>query len=512
MMHNEPHTKFPQFPESYWLASTDIPSFPKLSGDIQVDVAIVGAGITGITTAYLLSKKGLNVAVVDAGRMLHGTTGHTTAKITAQHDLIYGEFLSHFGKEKTRLYYEANRDALQFIKQTIEEYNIDCQFTEEDAYVYTCADTYVEKIAAEYKAYEELGIPGSYVEQTPLPFPTKAAIMMKNQAQFNPVPFLRYLANQVIRQGGKIYEHTTVVGMEKGNPAIIKTNDGNKITCNHVVSSSHFPFNDPNGLYFARLHAERSYVLAVKTDRIYPGGMYLSAETPKRSLRSVLVNGEPMVIVGGEGHKTGQGVCTFQYYEALEKFAEQTFGLKEIMYRWSAQDLYTLDKLPYIGQELSNIPNILVATGYRKWGMTTSVAAALLNANLITRKESPYQDLFSPSRFHVDPDIKTFVAQNANVAKHLIAGKLEMIHKKAEELQHDEGAVIQVNGKRAGAYRDLQGALHLVDTTCTHMGCEVEWNEAERTWDCPCHGSRYSYQGEVIEGPAKKSLGKVEFE
>ncbi|WP_226003017.1 FAD-dependent oxidoreductase [Paenibacillus sp. BJ-4] len=512
MMKNESHTIFPQFPESYWLASTDIPSFPKLSGDIQVDVAIVGAGITGITTAYLLSKKGLKVAVVDAGRMLHGTTGHTTAKITAQHDLIYSEFLSHFGKEKTRLYYDANHDALQFIKQTVEEYNIDCQFTEEDAYVYTCADTYVEKIAAEYKAYEELGIPGSYVEQTPLPFSTKAAIMMKNQAQFNPVPFLKHLANQVIRQGGEIYEQTTVVGVEKGNPAIIRTNDGNKITCNHVVSSSHFPFNDPSGLYFARLHAERSYALAVKTDRIYPGGMYLSAETPKRSLRSVLVNGEPMVIVGGEGHKTGQGICTFQYYEALEKFAEKTFGLKEITYRWSAQDLYTLDKLPYIGQELSNISNIFVATGYRKWGMSTSVAAALLNTNLITGEKSPYQDLFSPSRFHVDPDVKTFVAQNANVAKHLIAGKLEMSHKKAEELQHDEGAVIRVNGKRAGAYRDLQGALHLVDTTCTHMGCEVEWNEAERTWDCPCHGSRYSYQGEVIEGPAKKSLGKVELE
>lgn len=266
MKQDECRTTFPQFPESYWLASTDVPNFPKLNEDIQVDVAIVGAGITGITTAYLLSKKGLHVAVVDAGRILHGTTGHTTAKITAQHDLIYSEFLSHFGKEKTRLYYEANRDALEFIRQTVEEYHIDCQFTEEDAYVYTCADTHVEKINDEYKAYKELGIPGSYVEQTPLPFSTKAAIMMANQAQFNPIPFLRYLANQVIRQGGKIYEQTTVVGVDKGTPSIINTSDGHKITCNYVVSSSHFPFNDPNSLYFARLHAERSYVLAVKTD------------------------------------------------------------------------------------------------------------------------------------------------------------------------------------------------------------------------------------------------------
>ncbi|MGQ3478716.1 FAD-dependent oxidoreductase [Paenibacillus sp. TY11] len=510
MIQNSSQSKFPQFPYSYWLNSTDIPSFPKLSQDTQVDVVIVGAGITGITTAYLLTKKGLKVAVVDAGQILNGTTGHTTAKITAQHDLIYSEFLSHFGKEKTRLYYEANHEALQFIKQIVDEHNIDCQFSEEDAYVYTCSDTYVEKIASEYKAYEELGISGSYVEKTPLPFSTKAAIIMKKQAQFNPVPFLKYLAGEVLRQGGEIYEQTTVVGVEKGNPAIIKTREGIKITCSHVVSSSHFPFNDPSGLYFARLHAERSYVLAVKTDKSYPGGMYLSAENPKRSLRSVIVNGKPMVIVGGESHKTGQGICTFQYYEALEKFAAETFGLREVAYRWSAQDLSTLDKLPYIGQELSGNSNILVATGYRKWGMSTSIVAALLNANLITGEGSRYQELFSPSRFHADPDIKTFVIQNVDVAKHLIAGKLEMTHKEIDQLQYDEGAVVRVNGKRTGAYRDTQGTMHLVDTTCTHMGCEVDWNEAERTWDCPCHGSRYSYEGKVIEGPAKKSLGKVE--
>jgi glycine/D-amino acid oxidase-like deaminating enzyme/nitrite reductase/ring-hydroxylating ferredoxin subunit len=502
---------FPQFPESYWLSSTELPKFPKLDKDLRVDVTVVGAGITGLTTAYILSQKGLKVAIVDAGRILHGTTGHTTAKITAQHDLIYDEFISHFGVEKAKLYYEANNEALQFMRQTIEEHKIDCQFSEEDAYIYTNSDEYLQKLADEYKAYEQLGIAGSLMEKTSLPFPTKAAIKMNNQAQFNPIPFLVHLAKQIISKGGQIFEQSTVVGVSKENPATVKTSDGHQISCRQVVSCSHFPFNERNGFYFARLYAERSYAIVGKTEVSYPGGMYISAESPSRSLRSVLVNGEPMVIIGGESHKTGQGICTFQYYEALQQFGAEAFGMKEIAYRWSAQDLFTLDKVPYIGQELSDVPNIFIATGYRKWGMSTSVVAALLNSKLIMGEKSPYEELYSPSRFYADPSIKTFISLNADVAKHLIAGKLDFTHKQADELQPDEGAVIRVNGKRAGAYRDTEGALHVVDTTCTHMGCEVDWNEAERTWDCPCHGSRFSYQGEVIEGPAKKSLGKVEY-
>ncbi len=194
----------PPFPESYWLASESIPSFPKLEQDIDVDVAIVGAGITGITTAYLLSKQGLKVAVIEAGRILNGTTGHTTAKITAQHDLIYDEFLSHFGLEQTKLYYEANHEGLQFIKKTIEEHQISCDYSEEDAYVYTESDEYVQKITAECKAYEKLGLPGAYAERTPLPFQTKAAVVMNHQARFNPIPYLTHLADHVAKQGGTI--------------------------------------------------------------------------------------------------------------------------------------------------------------------------------------------------------------------------------------------------------------------------------------------------------------------
>jgi len=499
----------PPFPESYWLTSESLPNFPKLTQDIKADVAIVGAGISGITTAYLLSKQGLKVAIVEAGNILNGTTGHTTAKITAQHDLIYDEFLSHFGREQTRLYYEANREAMQFIKQTVRELRIDCDFAEEDAYIYTNSDKYAAQLTAELAAYEKLGIPGAYVEQTPLPFRTQAAIVMHDQARFNPVPYLKTLIRQVTGQGGQIYEHTTAVSVEKGNPPAVVTSEGHKIVCSHIVSCSHFPFQDGWGFYFARMYAERSYVLGVKTEKAYPGGMYISAEDPKRSLRSVTANGETLVLIGGENHKTGQGIPTIKHYEALQAFGEEHFGLKEIRYRWSAQDLTTLDKLPFIGPIAADAPQVLVATGYKKWGMTTGTAAALLIEKLIAGQESPYQSLFTPSRFHADPGLKTLLVQNADVAKHLIAGKLEMVRKKPEELGNDEGAVVSVNGKRAGAYRDPQGGLHIVDTTCTHMGCEVEWNEGERTWDCPCHGSRFSYKGEVLEGPAKKPLKSI---
>ncbi|MCL6458824.1 MAG: FAD-dependent oxidoreductase [Gorillibacterium sp.] len=505
-----PQVSLPQYPESYWLASSNIPRFPQLTKDIHVDVAIVGAGITGITTAYLLSKQGLKVAVIEAGQMLSGTTGHTTAKITAQHGLIYDEFISNFGEEQTKLYYEANQQAFQFIKETVDQQHISCDFTHEDAYIYTNSANYVEKMTMEINAYKKLGIIGDYLEQTPLPFPIKAAVVMKNQAQFNPVSYLTHLIQQIVKQGGQIFEHTTAVNVEKGRPATVVTKAGYKISCHYVVSCSHFPFYDGWEFYFAKMYAERSYVLGVKTERAYPGGMYLNAEEPNRSLRSAMVNGERMVLVGGESHKTGQGICTIKHYEALKHFAKEHFGLKEISYRWSAQDLVTLDKLPYIGQNQADTPNILVATGYKKWGMTTGTAAALLIEKLVMDKESPYQELFKPERFHANPGIKNFVVQNVDVAKHLIAGKLEMIYRKPEELGNDEGAVVKVNGSRAGAYRDQQGDLYLVDTTCTHMGCEVEWNLAERTWDCPCHGSRFSYQGEVLEGPTDKPLKSLQ--
>ncbi|KFN03872.1 FAD-dependent oxidoreductase [Bacillus clarus] len=503
---------YPKFPSPYWIESATLSTFPHLSENIKTEVVIIGAGITGITTAYLLAKEGMKVVLIDSGRILNGTTGHTTAKVTAQHDLIYDELINHFGIEKAHLYYEANDNALQFIKDTVQKYEIDCDFTNEDSYLYTTTTNGLRSLTKEYEAYQKLNIPCDYVQSLSIPIPIQSALVMKNQAQFHPLLYLKTLVENFIEMGGIIYEQTTAIDVEKGFYPQVITKNGQRITCGYVVSCSHFPFYDANSFFFARMYAERSYVLAVKAKTNYPGGMYLSIDDPKRSLRYATINGEKLILIGGESHKTGQGINTMLHYEALHSFAEGTFGIDEIPYRWSAQDLITLDKLPYIGHINENNPNIFVATGYRKWGMTTGTVAAHLLKNSISKIQSPYKELFAPSRFHANPDIKTFLSQNIDVAKHLIEGKIEVALRKPEDLEIGEGAVVRVHGKRAGAYKDEEGKLHIVDTTCTHLGCEVEWNNGDCTWDCPCHGSRFSIDGAIIEGPADKPLKRVDSE
>jgi glycine/D-amino acid oxidase-like deaminating enzyme/nitrite reductase/ring-hydroxylating ferredoxin subunit len=497
----------PQFPKTYW-REIELPAFDKLNEDISVDVAIVGAGIAGISAAYLLANEGLKVAILEAGNILNGTTGHTTAKLTAQHNIIYDEFIHHFGEEKARLYYESHMKAIQFVETIVKDQGIDCDFSHEDAYIYATTDEYVEKLKTEWEAYQKLGIDGAIKDTIPFQkIPAKAALVMRNQAQYHPLKFLKALLDDAVKAGCSVYENTTAntIKNDAAYPAVV-TKSGHRVEGKHVIIASHFPFYDIPGLYFARMYPERSYALGIKTDKDYPGGMYISADGPTRSIRYTPLNGEKLLIIGGENHKTGQGINTMKHYEALQDFAEEVFGIKEYAYRWSAQDLVTLDKLPFIGPITSDFKHIFVATGFKKWGMTTGIVAGHLLRDYVMRRDNPYKELYSPSRFHADPDLKSVVTTNADVAKHLIKGKLEFVPKDAEDLQNGEGAVVTFHGKRAGAYKDKDGKLYIVDTTCKHLGCECEWNAAEKTWDCPCHGSRYSYSGSVVEGPAKKGL------
>ena len=503
--------KLPNHTESYWRTDIEFPEFPSLEEDLNVDVVIVGGGITGITSAYLLVNEGLKVAVLEAGIVLDGTTGHTTAKITAQHDLIYDEFIHNIGRSNARLYYEANSEALTFIKETVTQHKIDCDFSTQDAYIYATTEKYAKKIEKEAAAYEKLGIDGGLVDTIPFDIDIQNALVMKNQAQFHPTKYLVRLIELITEKGGLIFENTTAVNIETGEKPTVLTREGPSVTANHVLVCSHFPFYEGLGLYSTRMYADRSYALAVKTKKKFPGGIYISADEPNRSLRAVQINGEEMVLIVGESHKTGQGIETMKHYKALETFGEEIFGLEEIVYRWSAQDLITLDKLPYIGEITPGQPNILIATGYRKWGMSNGTAAALLFRDMIVGNENTFQKLYTPSRFYAHPSLKNFLVQNANVVGQLIKGKLDSPKTSPESLKKGEGAVITMDGHRKGAYKDDEGQLHIVDTTCTHIGCEVEWNNGDRTWDCPCHGSRFSHTGEVIEGPAEKPLQKYDY-
>ncbi|TYR81679.1 FAD-dependent oxidoreductase [Priestia megaterium] len=503
-------TDIPKHPEPMWRDTVKFPSFKPLAENRKVDVVVVGGGITGVTTAYLLQKEGLQVALLEASNILNGTTGHTTAKITAQHDVIYDELLSHIGEEKTSLYYQANEQALQFMKNLIEQEKIDCDFSIQDAYLYASTLEFDHRIHKEFRAYQKLNIPCTFETSLPFQFDVRAAAVMKDQAQFHPLKYLTHLVNKFVQAGGFIFENTVATDVEESNSPTVVTRDGHRISCQYIAICSHFPFYDGAGFYFTRMYADRSYVLAAKVDKPFPGGMYLSADQPTRSLRSATINGEEVVLVGGEGHKTGQGINTKFHYQALQRFAEENFNVTAYPYRWSAQDLFTLDKIPYIGPIKKNKTNIFIATGFKKWGMSHSAVAAQLIADSILQQDNPFKDLYDPSRFYADPSIKHFLRQNLDVANHLIKGKLDLPEKGIDQLENDEGAIIYINSKRTGAYKDTDGNIHCVDTTCTHLGCEVNWNVGDRTWDCPCHGSRYSYDGSVVEGPAENPLAIVD--
>ncbi|GEL78103.1 (2Fe-2S)-binding protein [Tenuibacillus multivorans] len=506
--------KLPDDSQPIWFDEASIPTFQPLTEDQTVDVAIVGGGITGITAAYLLTQQGLNVALLEASTILNGTTGHTTAKITAQHGLIYDELINKQGYNPARMYYEAQTDALQLIEELVQNHQIDCHFEKQDAYLYSTSGEYKNKLEKEYQAYDHLNIKGNLENQIPFNVTIENALSMKNQAQFHPLKYLTHLVNLITQQGGKIYEQTTAVDVEDAHgSAVVVTREGFRIKANYVLACSHFPFYEGTGMYFTRMYASRAYALAVKAEKPYPGDYFLSVDQPDRSIRKSYLNGEEIYLIIGEGHKTGQGEGMMKHYKNLKRFCDKVFDENsyEILHRWSTQDLTTIDKIPYVGAISKKRQNVLIATGFRKWGMTNGTNAAQLMSDIVLGNLNPYEQLFSPSRFSADPSLKKFFVENLDVAKHLIKGKMEMPKTQIDDMNNDEGAVIRVNGERKGAYKDKEGNVYVVDTTCTHVGCELNWNESERTWDCPCHGSRFSYTGEVIEGPAETPLPQHDY-
>jgi len=496
---------FKKPPHSYWMASTPTTNYPKLSQDIKVDVLIVGGGMSGISCAYMLSKEGVKVAILEADRILQGTTGHTTAKITSQHGLIYNKIKNKMSLEMAQQYADANESAIRLIQKIQSDLKIDCDFVHQPSYVFTRQDQYVQKIKDEVETAAQLGIKASYLEEIPLNIPIKAAVRFEDQAQFHPRKYLLALAKEISSKGVQIYEQTRAVDIEENGSYVVTTKDGNKVTAEKVIIASHYPFYNKHGLYFARIYPERSYAIAIRAKEKYLGGMYISEEDPSKSLRSQMSDEGELIIISGEHHKTGQGKDTTDHYEALIAFARDHFTVEDIPYRWSTQDCMTVDDVPYIGHFTSDTPNLYVATGFRKWGMTNSTVSAMLLTDLIVRGKSPYQDVYNPSRKTITASAKEFIKENINVAKELIKGKLSPLPDDFD-IKPGEGKVINGNGERIGAFRDDKGALHLVNTTCTHMGCELQWNSAERSWDCPCHGSRFTYEGDIIEGPAVMPL------
>jgi glycine/D-amino acid oxidase-like deaminating enzyme/nitrite reductase/ring-hydroxylating ferredoxin subunit len=496
---------------SLWMGTTPSTSYPRLSGTHDADVVIVGGGITGLTAALLLAQRNISVVVVEAHRVAAGTTGYTTAKVTSLHSLIYANLIKQLGKDKAGLYGQANEAAIEQIATLVESLGIDCQFSRAPAYTYTVDPGQRSTIEAEVSAAQSLGLPASFTQDSDLPYPIEAAVRFENQAHFHPRRYTLGLAAAIEAAGGAIFEESRALDIDERDGGVVVETDGGKVRAEAAVVATLLPFLDIGG-YFAKAHPSRSYALSVRCSRPVPGGMYLSVDSPTRSVRPVDVEGAAGLVLEGSSHKPGQTQDTERYYTDLEAWARQTFEVEAVDYRWSAQDYVTVDQVPYIGR-CARTESVYVGTGYRKWGMTGGTVAGMIIADLIDGRDNPWLEVFDATRIGTSQAATKFVKENASVGMHFVKDRLQRLRAgEIGELSPGIGGIVKVEGNAVGAYRDTSGDLHAVSITCTHLGCSLKWNPAETSWDCPCHGSRFTHTGEIIEGPATQPLEQIPVE
>ncbi|MGL5330652.1 MAG: FAD-dependent oxidoreductase, partial [Peptostreptococcaceae bacterium] len=469
---------------SYWIASSKHNTYDKLKEDISTDTVVVGGGMVGVSTAYLLARRGIDVVLVDANKIGHGSSGRNTGKITSQHCIVYSKIKQKYGLESAKLYYEANESAISFMEEVVKRYNIDCSFERVKSYMFAVNENYLEDLKDEYETCKKLNIPCEYYEDLDLPIDIKGAISFKNQAQFNPKKYIDGLLKECQRIGVKIYENTPIIDLEKGKVCKIKSRDNKIISANNVVISSHAPWYDGMELFFTKEKADRSYLVCAKMEKEIPKGIFVGVEDDGMTLRTLNENNHKYLIFGGGDHKVGQCKNEEEIFEKLKDFARDRFGVKDFIHQWSTQDYMSYDHLPYIGHINKKQKNIYVATGFNKWGMSTSTVAAKEICDLIVDKKSRYKDLFNPSRkgaiFTYD-----FLKEGLNVGYEYLAGKLNYGSDELPTQKGDAKVVVLGDDKRYGAYRHFNDKLYIVDITCTHMGCELTFNSAEKTWDCP---------------------------
>ncbi len=488
--------------ESLWMYERPATQYPPLTENTTADVVIVGAGITGLTTAHLLKKAGLKVAVVEADRVCSGVTGHTTAKITSLHQLIYADLVSSQGEDAARVFAQANQAAIGQVEAIVAELEIDCDFQRLPAYTYTEFSDRVSKIEKEVEAAQKVGLPAAFVEKTDLPFAIQGAIRMDNQARFHPANYCNALAETITGDDSRIFEMSRVVDVDKGTVKTV----GGSVRAENVVLATQMPILD-RGAFFASNFPKRSYLLATRIDGTIPDGMFISAEEPIRSIAPAA--GGEILLIGGESHKTGQDPDTRKRYEALKFWAEKMFTVKEIAYEWSSQDYMPADRLPYIGYLHPFTGRVYVATGFGKWGMTRGTFAGMLIRDLILGNENPWAKTFAATRMSPVHSAGSFWMENMNVGRRFMQDRLmSLMPPKESALKPGEGKIIKKDGDRVAAHRDDTGVLHAVSPVCTHLGCYVTWNSAEKSWDCPCHGSRFTADGDILHGPATKGLSK----
>lgn len=505
--------------ESLWTSTCKIDERPTLSEDFaETEAVVIGAGLAGVLTAYMLKEKGVDALIVESNSIGSGTTGYTTAKITAQHNLIYDRLISGLGMEKAKQYATANTEAIRAFQNLVNRKNIDCRFEEKTSFLYAMKDESIESLQKEAEAATKLGIPNALLMQEDLvqangwglPFTAKAALQFFGQAQYHPLNFLKEIAKDL-----KIFEKTRVIDVQQGGSksvsqegenSIVITETG-KISARYVVFACHFPFLIFPGYYFARMYQDRTYIMALQGG-LHINGLYLGIDKPSWSFR----NYDEYMLIVGASHRTGENEKGGGY-QTLRDEASKWFPQAVEKYAWSTQDCMPLDGVPYIGVYASDRPDWYVATGFQKWGMSSSMVAADIISSMISKK--PMQvaiagvDVFSPHRFTIPTSAKEAWDDVKTIGGGLLNEIFSMPEEEANSILKGHGGIVEYKGEKAGVFRDESNNLFITPTKCSHMGCQLAWNPEEKSWDCPCHGSRFNIDGKVISGPAIKPPGTL---
>lgn len=477
--------------KSVWQENIKIENTQELKGNEQCDVAVVGAGMAGLLTAYLLMQENKKVMVFEANTIGSGQSGKSTAKITSQHGYIYYDLLQTCGKEKTQQYLDANQSAIEQYEKIINELNIACDFRRCAAYLFSLHNT--DKLANEQKALTELGVKTKLYKQCELPCIVQGALQLEKQACFNPMKFMKHLVKKTKMC---VYEHTKILDVKEHELLY----ENGKISANHIVIATHYPIIDFPGLYFMRMRQERSYVLALNNAQQL-NGMYYGIDEDTISLRSY----QDGLLFGGENHRCGENSAGGRY-DNLKRKAHALYPDSKIITKWSAQDCMSLDKIAYIGKYHESNDYMYVATGFNKWGMTTSMVAAHIIKDMIIGRKNPYAEVFSPQRINLVASTMPFLEQSIQSMKSITREYLSIPTATLDELPIHHGGIITIDKQKVGVYKNEEGECFIVDVKCPHLHCQLEWNPDELSWDCPCHGSRFDYRGKLIDNPAQEDL------
>lgn len=443
--------------QSLWLSEKQEVSAPSIQRSITCDICIIGGGISGIYSAYLLAKQGFSVVLIEAlSQFAHGTTAYSTGKLTAQHNLIY----SKLSLEDARIYYQANQQAIERVQQLNPT-----SLTSATSFLYTTTQQGKEQLTQEAQRYEQLGIPFIATNETELPFQTKLALGIENEAQMNPIAFTNHFARLAIKHGAQLYLNTRITRLEV-KKRTLQTSLAHSVHYEKLILCTHYPIEALQNLTMLKLQVSRSYLSATKSTQLLTG-QYLSIDAQGRTLRTATVNNDNYFIYGGFSHLAGTKGET-NYYEELQHELHTVFDLPQPTFSWDAQDTMTFDQIPYIGQLNASDPSLFVATGFNKWGLSSSLVAGELLCDLLKGNQNQASALFSPHRSNFGKALYFMLQNGSFISKEFVKG-----------------------------YITRQDAPR-----CTHLGCKTTWNEADNTWDCPCHGSRYNQDGQVIEGPA----------